>query len=113
MIFNYEELNTLFCQVEVLMNSRLLQPVSENCLDYIVLIPGHFLVGRLLISIPETDISEIHINCLSRCNLLQRLKQTFWKRWSREYLNTLLQIIKWKTPQPNLNIEDMVLVTET
>lgn len=59
---------------------------------------------------PEYKIVDIPISRLSRWQYIQQSSQLFWKRWSREYLNTLQQRAKWFTSKPNLNIGDLVLI---
>ena len=44
----YEELSTLFCNIEVCLNSRPLCPVLDDSSDLAVLTPVHFLIGRFL-----------------------------------------------------------------
>lgn len=40
------------------------------------------------------------------------MTQHWWKCWSAEYLQQLQQLHKWKTPQRNLSIGDIVLIKE-
>ncbi|XP_055903535.1 uncharacterized protein LOC129939519 [Eupeodes corollae] len=54
----YEELNTLIIQIECILNSRPLSPLSEDPNDLKPLTPGHFLTGSSLIAIPEPDLDD-------------------------------------------------------
>jgi len=48
-VMTYEELSTLFCQTEAVLNSRPLGAHSMDCNDdYNALTPGRFLIGRAL-----------------------------------------------------------------
>ncbi|XP_072380726.1 uncharacterized protein [Diabrotica undecimpunctata] len=94
-VLTYEEFNTLLIQIEAVLNSRPLCPVSNDPNDFSVLTPGHFLILEPLKIIPDRDYSDVHLNRLSRWQLLQRLHADFWQRWSREYLHTLHQRSKW------------------
>lgn len=108
----FEELSTVFCKAEAILNSRTLCPLpaSDNPNDFNVLTAGHFLIGKSLTSIPEYNIQDIAINRLSRWQYTQKCAQLFWKRWSREYLNTLQQRAKWFTSSINLKVGDLVLI---
>ncbi|XP_011699154.1 PREDICTED: uncharacterized protein LOC105456646 [Wasmannia auropunctata] len=57
--------------------------------DLTALTPGHFLVGAALNAIPEPTLAGEPTNRLSRWQLLQKMRDYFWDRWSREYLQTL------------------------
>jgi hypothetical protein len=108
----YEEMTTVLTQIEGCLNSRPLIPMSEDPDDLAVLTPGHFLLGEPLNSLPEPDLTDVKINRLSRWQLTQQLTQHFWRRWQQEYLSTLQQRPKWKQPQKNLEIGDLVIVKE-
>ena len=49
----YEQLYTVICQTEGILNSRPLFPSSNDPSDFSVLTPGHFLIGEPLNSIPN------------------------------------------------------------
>ncbi|GBN56382.1 hypothetical protein AVEN_73427-1 [Araneus ventricosus] len=74
------------------------------------LTPGHFLVGSSLLSFLEqnTAVGSLY----SRRNLLQDLKAKFWSRWSLEYLGELQPRKKWRSPQPNLQEGQLVILEE-
>lgn len=108
-----EEWFTLIAQVEACVNSRPLQPLSDDPLDTTALTPGHFLIGEPLITLTEPrPLMEINPNYLTRWEKTQQLNQQIWDRWQREYLTTLIHRNKWATTMPNLNIGDLVVVQE-
>lgn len=92
----YENLYTVLTQIEAVLNSRPLCPLSSDPNDLNALTPGHFLVGRELISTPDRDFTDLPTTKLSKYQEIQKMIQSFWKRWSNEYLHNLQQRNKWK-----------------
>lgn len=112
-LLTYEELNTLVIEIEAILNSRPITPISSDPNDLRSLSPSHFLIGDSLLSVPEYDLSEAAPSRLSSWQNIQRLKQYFWKRWHKEYLNQLNIRSKWQTHNPkSLKIGDMIIIKE-
>ncbi|KMQ83687.1 hypothetical protein RF55_19343 [Lasius niger] len=88
----FEEMTTFLTQVEACLNSRPLQALSDDPDDVSALTPGHFLVGAPLLAVPEPSLTKNAENTLSRWQLVQKMRDHFWQRWSREYIH--------ETPQP-------------
>jgi len=109
-VWTLEEFTTVLCRVEAALNSRPLVPASSDPNDLECLTPGHFLVGRPLMSIPEPEISNTHSGLRTRWKLLQQSFQFFWRRWSQEYLNTLQVRGKWTKDSNNVEVGNMVVV---
>ena len=106
------EMTTLTCRIEAVLNSRPLSPSSSDPNDLQPLTPGHFLTLEPLNSdIPESDLSEVSVNRLSRWQLIQKLHADFWKKYSHEYLHTLQQRYKWNNPSSEVKINDLVVIT--
>ena len=98
--------------MEACLNSRPLGGFTSHSPDRISLLtPGHFLVGRALHAYPETSIND-DPSLLRKWNLCQALTQHFWKRWSSEYLHLLQKSGKWHKVNPNLQVGDLVLMTD-
>ncbi|XP_074034300.1 uncharacterized protein [Leptinotarsa decemlineata] len=97
-LLTYEEFNTLLVQVESVLNSRPLCPISSDPNDLSVLTPGHFLTLEPLNASPDEELGKVTLNRLSRWQLIQHLHKDFWSRWSKEYLHTLFQRGKWTDP---------------
>ncbi|KMQ84485.1 hypothetical protein RF55_17667 [Lasius niger] len=91
----FEEMSTLLAQVEACLNSRPLEALSEDPDDISALTPGHFLVGTALNAVPEPSLTATPENRLTRWQLVQRMRQHFWDRWSRDYLHSLNHRPKW------------------
>jgi len=89
-LLNFEEMATLLCRIEAVLNSRPLTPASNCPSDYTALTPAHFLVGGNLLLPPEPDCPEVPRNKLQRWKLVCGMAQGFWRRWSKEYLPQLV-----------------------
>ncbi|GFV97737.1 DUF5641 domain-containing protein [Trichonephila clavipes] len=89
-ILSYEELSTVICDCEFLINSRPLTYISENPQELIPLTPAMFLIENRCSD--TTDIDELNSTDLRkrmkyRIKLLSDLRQRFRK----EYLSELIQ----------------------
>ncbi|XP_061724911.1 uncharacterized protein LOC133530870 [Cydia pomonella] len=100
----FEELTTLFTQVEAILNSRPLTPLSSDPSDLSPLTPGHFLIGRPLASLPSPPTQKMNLN---RYHHLEALRQHFWKRWTREFLSDLQQRVKWRATGQGVKLGDL------
>ena len=106
-----ECLNTVLCEVELIINSRPLTKVSEDPLDPAPLTPNHLL---LLNSCPalspgifqESDVYRKRWRCV------QHIANSFWARWLKEYLPILQARQKWLTVKRSLKVGDLVLLEE-
>ncbi|XP_047020735.1 uncharacterized protein LOC124630779 [Helicoverpa zea] len=105
----FEELATLFSQIEAILNSRPLSPLSSDPNDPTPLTPGHFLVGRPLTAVPSPPITALRPN---RYELIEKIRQQFWSRWQKEFLAEMQQRSRWRTQQQGLNCGDLVLLRE-
>jgi len=92
----FEELQTILCEIESILNSRPLLPLSSDPNDMTYLTPGHFLVGTPLNSFPTPNLNDVNTNRLLRWELIEQMRQHFWSRWSSEYLNSLQERHKWQ-----------------
>ena len=84
---NYEESQTVLCEVETILNNRPLtyyySDNTEQCLT-----PNHLLFGRTIkLFDPEpTDIThDINVHCKKISNIINH----FWEGWRREYLKVM------------------------
>ncbi|GFT21592.1 integrase catalytic domain-containing protein [Trichonephila clavipes] len=99
-------------QIEGILNSCPLTPLSTDKDDLSVLTPAHFLIGRPITSINEPNIIHIETNRLNIYQRLTKIVQSIWKRWSNNYLSNLQQSSKWKFEKDNARVGDLVLIKE-
>ena len=64
-LLTFENLNTLIIEIESVLNSRPLTPISSDPNDLLVLTPGHFLIGDALRSFRERDFRDTSSNRLA------------------------------------------------
>ncbi|XP_065084340.1 uncharacterized protein LOC135706623 [Ochlerotatus camptorhynchus] len=92
------ELQTALVQVEAMLNSRSITPLSDDPSDEFALTPGHFLIGRPLNAMPNPDQQDIPESRLTR--------------WRREYLVTLQNRYRWNQVLDNLAIGSIVALKD-
>ncbi|XP_074111408.1 uncharacterized protein LOC141535395 [Cotesia typhae] len=110
--FTFEEFTTLLHQVEAILNSRPLEPLSQDPQDLSALTSGHLLIGRALNAIPGPSLLELNIARLSRWQFIQQRIQCFWKHWSNSYIQRHLSQTKWHRAYNNTTIGSLVLLTD-
>ena len=110
-VFTDEELVTLVAEVEVVVNSRPLTPVTfvENIerplfpIDLLLLNPDSNL------PLADTVTADAYSKHWKR---IQFFADQFWKRWVKEFLPTLLPRSKWLELKRNVSINDVVLIVD-
>ncbi|XP_059045891.1 uncharacterized protein LOC131841587 [Achroia grisella] len=111
-VLTFEELATLFSQIEAVLNSRPLYSMSSDPNDYQVLTPGHFLTLEPLTSVPDVDVTHLNVNRLDRWQLIQSFQRSFWNRWRNEYLHSLNLRAKWTKESKPLELNSMVIIKD-
>ena len=105
-------LQTFFCQVEYIVNSRPLTKVSDDPLDETALCPNHLLVIGSYINFPVGTFREAD-KYRRQWRYVQFLVDHFWKRWVREYLPMLCERPKWQKLRNNVKVGDLILLEDT
>ena len=111
-ILDDERLDTVFCEVEQVVNSRPLTHVSSNHKDENPLTPNHLLLLRGVPSVCTGPFTKDDVFG-RRWRHVQFLADNFWRRWLKEYLPLLQLRQKWLQPKRDLKVGDMVIVEET
>ena len=118
-VFTFEELGTIFKQVEAILNSRPLVELTASESDFQALTPGMLLTGKQVRHLPlevqgtlppVLTLSETHP--AKRWAHITKVTAHFWQRWIGEYLPTLQVRKKWTTEKPNFCANEMVLLAE-
>ena len=108
----FEEFYTLLKQVEACLNSRPLVPLSDDPSDQNFLCPSFLLTQSNSYIVPEPNYLNTKIPPNQRYKMIQLLLQNWWKAWSCEYLQTLQERSKWTEKSKNINVGDIVLITD-
>lgn len=109
-VLTQEEFNTLIARIEAVLNSRPLTALSSDHRDLLALTPGHFLIGRPLVALPNKQYDPDDPPILRRWHLAELLAQQFWRRWHIEYLHTLLPRGKWWEKEESLKEGQLVVL---
>lgn len=108
--YSLHGINTLLVGIEACLNSRPLCALSDDVNDCEALTPAHFVLGRSL-KMPLHDKSAYHENSLKRlCKAAQIQTHAFWKLWSEDYLQSLMQLPKWREEHDNMIEGQLVLL---
>ena len=89
-LLTYEQLETCVIEIEAILNSRPISPMSTDPNDLRPLTPGHILIGGPLTSFPQINFSDTPSNRLSAWEHVQKMRAHFWNSWHKEYLNQLI-----------------------
>ncbi|XP_055522695.1 uncharacterized protein LOC129716876 [Wyeomyia smithii] len=111
-ILQYDEMTTVLSQIEAILNSRPLTPISNDPTDFDALTPGHFLIQRPLTAIPEPSLETVQTNRLSMWQQAQDYVRQVWNKWSTQYLSDLHNRTKWTRKRDNVFIGTLVLLKE-
>ena len=109
-----DSLRTLMYEAAAIVNSRPLtaetvsDPLSLNPLT-----PNQLLTMKTdLILPPPGNFESSDLYATKRWRRVQYLANQFWKRWKGEYLQNLQIRSKWNRSQPNLEVDDIVIIKD-
>ena len=106
-----EVLNTLMTEVESILNSRPLVPVTFDPDDE-PLTPNHLLLLRGSVYLPPGLFNKRYSYAGRRWAQTQYLANEFWRRWVREFLPNITYRQKWQQRRRNLRLEDIVRIVD-
>ena len=107
-----EVLSTVMAEAVNILISRPLTHNSDSPLDEQPLTPYHLLHLRPWPGLPPGTFDKDDLSCRRAWRQAQYLDNLFWRRWTSEYLPTLLERKKWNTPRRNLEVGDLVLLAD-
>ncbi|CAG7725842.1 unnamed protein product, partial [Allacma fusca] len=106
---DYEEMVTVVCDCEAVINARPLTYVSEDVEDLVVLSPSLFIQEIHTVGVPDLDnLDSAAFN--KRLQYRQKLRDEFRKRFRTEYLGMLQQGKPKGLHYQGIRVGDIVLV---
>ena len=117
-VLSFEELRTLLCQIEMILISRPICPISKDPNDEFFLTPARFCLGGKLETLPLSQTTNDLRNLDSthsptkRWIQIQKMVSHFWKRWIKVYVLALQERNKWRLETSNLKVGDIVFVID-
>lgn len=111
-LLTFEEISTLLCRIEAILNARPLTSMSDDPSEFEALTPSHFLTGGPAILPQEPDLSTVPMNRLRRFELMTAQIQTFWKRWNIEYTPQLQKRGRWTALSRPIVVGDLAILKE-
>lgn len=111
-LLTFEELTTVLVQIEAVLNSRPLCPMSNSPNEYNYLTPAHFLIGRSLVAPPEKCTELDKKGPQQRWQHVQTIYQRFVRLWKRDYLQNLQRRPKGLVTTVQYKSGNLVLLAE-
>ena len=112
-VLTYSDLQTVMYRTANLVNER---PIGvKPGLDLEMggyLCPNDLLLGRSSGAVPEGEF-DVSFNATKRLKFIDSMLNCFWKRWQRDYFQTLIVRQKWHTSSRNLAVNDVVLIKDS
>ena len=108
---SWNDMTTVFAEVECLVNSRPLGYPSDDANDLQPLTPNHLILGRASPAALQGPFSEVKSG-RKRFEYVQSLVQQFWQRFQREYLQRLMRRSKWQQKKRQLKVNDIIMMGE-
>jgi hypothetical protein len=108
-----DEMRTVLCEVEGMVNSRPLTQVTGGHGDGQIVTPSDLMFGYNLRSMPDPSaLRTDDVSLVKRWKHRLALTQHFWRAWSRDYMQELTQFHNWIGAQNNAKVGDHVLVAD-
>ncbi|GFW65448.1 DUF1758 domain-containing protein [Trichonephila clavipes] len=67
--------------------------------------------GEVITSSPE-HTNDDKLSLRSRWDIVQKMKLGFWRKWKIDYLSNLQNRTKWKSPNNNFKVGEIVIIKE-
>ena len=99
-------------EVANLVNECPIGRVPNDPDDGSYLCPNDLLLGRASSKIPQGPFRETK-NPRHRFEFVQKIIDSFWKRWTRDVFPLLVPRRKWNSHRRNVQINDIVMLADS
>ena len=106
------ELYTCLLEVGNLVNQRPIGRIPTDPDDGSYISPNDMLLGRASSTVAQGPFMETR-NPRHRVELVQRIVESFWQRWTRDVLPLLTPRRKWNADRRNVRVDDIVMLVDT
>ena len=110
-VLTFSEIQTVLYEVANIINERPIGSTPSTIHDGSYLCPNDILLGRSSNKTPSGDFSTT-TNSRRRIYFVQRLIDSFWKKWNSCYFHSLLERPKWHHEKRNMSVGDIVLIQD-
>ena len=107
----FSELQTSLFEAAQLVNQRPNGRHPSHPYEGFYLYPNDLILGRATAHVPQGPFKD-RSNVKYRLDFVERVVQSFWRRWVREVFPALVICPKWHTENHNLQKGDVVLIQD-
>ena len=106
------ELYTVFLEVANLVNQRPIGRILNDPDDGTYVCPNDILLGRASSEVPQGPFKETR-NPRHRAEFMQKIIDSFRKRWSRDLFPSLVPRKQWQAERRNMKVNDIVTIADS
>ena len=107
----FTEIQTVFYECANVVNERPIGATPSSVEDGSYISPNDLLLGRATNKVPTGDFAPT-INSRRRLYFVQRLTDSFWEKWTRDYFHTLRERKTWHVDRRNVSVNDIVIIKD-
>ena len=105
------EFYTCLMEIANLINQRPIGRMPNDPNDGSYLCPNDLLLGRTSSTTPQGPFRQTR-NPRHRVEFVQKIIDTFWKRWKRDVFPNLIPRKKWTAERRNVRVDDIVVMED-
>lgn len=111
-VMRFSELQTVMFEAAQIVNQRPIGRHPTNPEDGSYLCPNDLLLGRSSPTVPQGPFQE-RISHQFRFDYIQKVIESFWKKWTRDYFPDIIIRQKWHVDKRNVKMGDVVLIQDS